>query len=94
MPSVPFDVRLRAPAHVLVRELGGESVLLNLESGTYFGLDGVGTRMWARVTTASSVQEAFEALCGEYEVPPVELRRDLGTLLAGLVEKGLLEPRE
>jgi len=31
---------------VVFRELDGEAVILNLETGTYFGLDTVGTRIW------------------------------------------------
>ena len=38
--------RLRVHKSVLSRELGGETVLLNLESGVYYGLDAVGTRAW------------------------------------------------
>jgi hypothetical protein len=91
MKAVPFEKSFRAPGHVLVRELMGESVLLNLESGTYFGLDEVGTRMWTVLTTASSMQEAFEALRGDFDVEPETLRRDLEALVAQLLEKGLLE---
>ena len=91
MTAIAFERSFRAPGHVLVRELSGESVLLNLESETYFGLDEVGTRMWALLTTAPSVQEAFEALCRDYDVEPETLRRDLEALIARLLEKGLLE---
>jgi hypothetical protein len=34
-----FDGKLSVPQHTLFRELAGEAVLLNLASGTYFGLD-------------------------------------------------------
>ncbi len=43
---VDFASRVAAPRHVLVRALDRESVLLNLETERYFGLDEVGTRMW------------------------------------------------
>ena len=39
-------MRLRIADDVVVRDLAGESVLLNLSTGTYFGLDAVGTRLW------------------------------------------------
>ena len=39
-------MRYRIPEDVVSREVGGEAVLLNLATGTYFGLDGVGTEIW------------------------------------------------
>ena len=47
--------RVVVPPHVLIRYLDGESVLLNLESERYFGLDATGTRMWELVTTEPSI---------------------------------------
>jgi Coenzyme PQQ synthesis protein D (PqqD) len=90
MPN-SFLSRVSAPGDVLVRELGGESVLLNLASETYFGLDDVGTRMWVLMTTAPSIQAAYDALPAEYSVAPEVLRRDMEALLGELLEHGLVE---
>jgi hypothetical protein len=84
-------VRVTVPGHVMVREIQGESVLLNLNSERYFGLDEVGTRMWATLTTSASVQAAYEVLLGEYDVEAEQLRQNLQELIAKLVENGLLE---
>ena len=43
---------VRVPDDVLMRELDGESVLVHLDSEACFGLDDVGTRMWALLTSA------------------------------------------
>lgn len=90
---VAFENRLQVPSDVLLSELDGESVLLNLKTETYFGLDDVGTRMWTLATTADSVQAAYEMLRNEYEVDPDRLRNDLAALLDTLLEHGLLEVR-
>jgi hypothetical protein len=76
---------------VLVQELEGEAVFLNLKSGRYFGLDGVGTRFWQTLTTTASVQAAHEALLAEYDVDEETLKRDLQELLDQLVAHGLVE---
>ena len=44
--------RLRGPNDVIYRDLDGGAVILNLKTGTYFGLDTVGTRMWALIGSA------------------------------------------
>jgi hypothetical protein len=88
---VELTMRVVVPAHVLIRQLDGESVLLNLESERYFGLDATGTRMWELVTTQPCIALAFEKLQKEYEVEPEVLRTHLSELLSGLVENGLLQ---
>ncbi len=89
--SVAFTQRVVVPAHVMVRQVEGESVLLDLESERYFGLDEVGTRMWTRLTESDSIQAAYEALLNEYEVEGEQLRGHLVELIEKLVENGLVE---
>jgi len=83
--------RLSVPPDVLMREVDGESVLLNLLNERYYTLDEVGTRMWTLLTTSESIEDAWKGLLAEYEVEPETLRRDLQELIEKLVENGLLE---
>lgn len=87
---VQFANRVVVPKHVLVRHLDGESVMLNLETEKYFGLDATGTRMWQLVTAAPSVDAAYTQLLEEFEVEPELLRTNLTELLSRLLENGLL----
>jgi len=91
VPNLTFSNRAAAPAHVLVRLLDQESVLLNLESEQYFGLDETGTRIWQVVTTSPNIDSAYQELLAEYDVPPEMLRENLNELLGHLVEYGLLQ---
>jgi len=86
-----FGDRAAAPPHVLVRFLDQESVLLNLETEKYFGLDETGTRMWQLVTASPTIDTAYQELLAEYDVPPETLRENLTELLGHLVEHGLLQ---
>jgi hypothetical protein len=89
--DIPFGMKASVPPDVLIQELQGESVLLNIRTGRYFGLDDVGTRMWAVLTTAESLQAAYDTLLAEYEVDGQRLERDFRTLVGNLVEHGLVE---
>jgi len=88
---VSFTDRVAAPAYVLVRFLDRESVLLNLETEQYFGLDETGTRMWQLVTSSPNIEAAFEELLAEFDVEPQLLRSNLTELLDRLVDCGLLQ---
>ena len=83
--------RVVVPSHVLVRFLDKESVLLNIETERYFGLDETGTRMWQLVTAAPKIEVAYQQLLDEYDVEPGLLRENLADLLSRLVENGLLQ---
>jgi len=78
---------------VLVRFMDRESVLLNLETERYFGLDETGTRMWQVATSAPNVEAALLQLQDEYDAQPEILQSNLTELLGRLVENGLLSLR-
>ena len=88
---VSFANRAIVPEHVLVRHLDGESVLLNLNTEKYFGLDTMGTRMFALVTASPCIESAYEKLLEEYEVEGEVLRGHLAELLSRLADNGLLD---
>jgi hypothetical protein len=89
--SIQFSQKVTVPAHVLFRELHGESVLLNLNSERYFGLDEVGTRILSVVADSASIEEAYQTLAAEYEVQPEELHSDIQKLLSDLLDQNLIE---
>jgi hypothetical protein len=86
-----FDQKLIVTQDTLINVLEGESVLLNLKSENYFGLDPVGTRMWTLLTTSDSIQSAYEALLDEYDVGADKLRLDMQGLIEELMANGLME---
>ena len=83
--------RVTPAPEVLVRELHGESVLLDLASECYFGLDGVGTGMWEALTRGRSIQSAYELLLDTFEVEPEELREDMLGFVSQLQSAGLID---
>ena len=89
--AIFFSDRVRVPEAVLVTGLQDESVMLNLDSERYYGLDDVGTRMLSVLTTSDSIESAFEVLLGEYDVDREVLRNDLVSLIDKLLEQGLVE---
>ena len=88
---VSFADRAATPAHVLVRFLDRESVLLNLETEQYFGLDETGTRMWQLIMASPTIDAAYRELLAEFDVEPETLKTNLTELLGRLVENGLIQ---
>ena len=83
--------KVHKPDHVLVQHLEDESVLLNLETGLYLGLNRTGAEMLRVLDEAPTVASAFDRLLERYSVEPDELRAELDRLLGELLEQGVLE---
>lgn len=79
---------------VLHQELSGETVLLNLKTEHYFGLDPVGTRIWQVLGETSSAERVVQQLLTEYEVDENTLRADVERLIGELSKAGLLRTAE
>ena len=83
-------MRVKIPDDVVVRDLAGEAVLLQLGTGTYFGLDAVGTRIWHCLAELQSTEAIVPLLLQEFDVNEQQLRSDLQALIAQLLERRLL----
>jgi hypothetical protein len=71
------------------RDLNGEAVILDLNAGTYFGLNEVGTRIWQLMAENGNLRAVFDALRTEYDATPDTLERDLLALVSSFVEARL-----
>jgi hypothetical protein len=87
---VELSNRVQISSDVLCQEINGESVLLDLKSEAYFGLDATGTRIWQLIEEKDNLQKVFDIMLAEYEVDEELLRNDFSSLLTELSEAGLV----
>ncbi|MGB9379746.1 PqqD family protein [Candidatus Binatus sp.] len=73
------------------RDLAGDVVILNVETGVYFGLDGAGGQIWRELVEHGSIEKTLEALERQFDAEPDELRRDLDEIVEQLVKKRLVQ---
>ena len=91
MNKLPLSLQVKPSEDVVWRNLQGESVLLDLKSGVYFGLDAVGTRIWTLLHDHRDLQAVLQELLCEYEVNEETCARDLMSLVGAMAEKGLVQ---
>ena len=84
--------RVSIPAQVMARTVGEETVILDLASGTYFGLDPVGARIWGLMGEGRTLAQVCGQMLEEYEVSREELERDTLKLAQVLAAQGLISP--
>ena len=88
---VDFSTKVSLPSHVCRREMDGESVLLNLDTEYYHGLDTVGSKMLDLLEASESVEAAMQSLVEVFDVEPDRLRTDLDEFVTEMLKHGLLE---
>ncbi len=86
-----LNARARVPDHVVYRPFPHETVVLNLRTGKYHGLDPVGARMFDALERASRVRDAAATIAAVYARSLDEIERDLSEFCRDLLERGLIE---
>ena len=87
--ALTLDQTVAVSDDAVFRELDGESVVLNLETGMYFGLDAVGTAAWRAIEPKGTLRQALDRVLAEFDATPATAETDLLELAAALIEKGL-----
>ena len=87
--DMDLETKLSVPPQVMSRLVGDETVLLDLASGVYFGLDGVGKRIWESVADGNSLGEAADVIVSEYAVDEAQAQADVMAFANELIERGL-----
>ena len=81
----------QASTKYLYSQIDSEAVILDVNSGTYFGLNEVSNCIWQQLQTPSSKPQLVEKILAEYDVEEAEAARDLECLLKEMLDAGLIE---
>jgi hypothetical protein len=87
----PSTARVRVPGEVVYRSFPAETVLLNLTTGTYHGLNPTAGRMLDALERSTNIAAAAAAIAAEYGQLPALVERDMRELCAALAARGLVE---
>ena len=83
-------IKISISEQALSQEVNGETVILDLNSESYFGLDEVGTRIWQLLNEYGDIEKAYDTMLEEFDVDEKTLRDDLEELINKLSEAGLV----
>lgn len=83
-----FDIVSVSP-HQVSTTLGNESVILELQAGTYFGANEVGTAIWNYVQQPRQVADVIAHIVNNYEVSADQAEAEILNFVQNLVDKGL-----
>lgn len=82
--------RITARPDQISSDLEGETILLHMTSGLYYGLNDVGVKIWTLIQTPQTLADLKQTLLSEYDVTPEDCDRELKELLTSLNEADLI----
>ena len=84
------DTRFQISPDVHTRVFDGETVVVDLKKGDYFGLNELGSKLWEGIAAGKSPREVAAGLEGTFDVTPERLLGDLVALATELTSRGLI----
>lgn len=77
-------------SHVVHETIDGETILIHLETGIYYSLDGVGSEVWELLAAGARREAVLAAASDRYIASPSEIEAALAGFTAELLHQGLL----
>lgn len=97
MTDMPIasDVRLMRASDVVATDMDGETVMMDVQKGSYFALSGSGPRIWELLESPMSMDELIAALSKEFDTSETaEVESAVSDFVSGLLAKGLVRPAD
>ncbi len=89
--TIHLDDHLAPCDGVDFRDVEGAPVLFNVETGKYFGLEGVGVEIWQALDEGLTIGDTAERLVQSYDVPLANCQKDVLEFAQRLCGAGLLQ---
>ena len=86
----PDDRLIRKP-ELIASDMDGDLVMMSIARGEYYGISGVGVRIWALLAEPVTVAGIVATLTREYAIDRERCQQDCRSFLAGLIERGLVD---
>ena len=89
--SIDMTTLIKRCDEQMTADLGGELAILNTRTGTYFGLNQVGSHVWDLLKETRTLKEIRDSILDEYAVEPSQCEQDLLRLITELAQHELVE---
>ncbi len=85
------SLRINSPS-VVQDTIDGEVVIVNLKSGSYYSLDGVGADIWSFLEQGNTVDQIVERMARKYDGSRSDIQKGVNTLVTELQGEELVVP--
>jgi len=87
--QLTLETKVTRNPRLIAADMDGDTVMMSIESGEYFGLGGVGTRIWELLAKPHTLAQLVQTICTEYEVDAATCEGDVRRFVGDLLDNGL-----
>ena len=89
--SLVLDTIVVAKPDQVSADLGDETIILNGQSGRYYGLEGIGITVWKLIQNPISIQAICDGILADYDVEPERCLEDVSSLMTELIDEDMVK---
>jgi hypothetical protein len=89
--TLDLHMRVRRIDDVLDTEIDEQTVMMDIEKGSYLGLNRTGSRIWSLLAEAIAISELCDRLTAEFDVSREQCEQQVMDFLGSLLDRGLLQ---
>jgi len=90
MNNIEAKNRIKLNQELLQSEIDGETIMMSIDNGKYYGLNTVASKIWELLKDEPLFSELISKLVEEYNVEQVECEKDTKEFLENLIENKLI----
>jgi hypothetical protein len=90
MERLDPNARLVRNPDLVSADMDGETVMMSVERGAYYGLNGIASHVWTLLETPVALADILTSVCADYDVDEVTCQTDMQVFVAELLEQGLI----
>lgn len=87
---IKIDQLLVRNPDLIATNMDGDTVMMSIERGEYYGVGGVGTRVWELLEKPMNLSELIAAICAEFEVDEATCQADMERFIRELMDNGMV----
>jgi len=87
---ITMDSRVVGDTGIVFNEMDGETIMMSIENGEYYGLNSIGSRIWKLLESPRTASEICDSLLPDYDVTRDQCAQDVLLFLNKMAEKGVV----
>ena len=88
---IKMDSKIVRENNIVFNEMDGETIMMSIESGEYYGINSIGSRIWKLLETPKAASEICDAVLPDYDVTREQCAKDVLLFLNKMAEKGVVK---
>ncbi len=90
MTTIAPDSQFVRNPDLIATDMDGDTVMMSIERGEYYGVSGVGTRIWELLGEPVTISNIVTTICAEFEINEATCQEDAERFISELMDNGIV----